>query len=152
MVVDIIALLVSGAALIFSLLQFIVERSRSRKEATIHAFDDLEDNDGVAYLFSVSRNTIDDLIQRQNAADQRIKEQWRLLNQAMPTIEHFAVGINSGVYDVKTLNKMAGNKIIFTYTACENLIELKRAGDGNENNYKEFEKMVCTLRKIRSKK
>ena len=134
------------------MLQFIVERSRSRKEATIHAFDALEGNEAVAYLFSVSESTIDDLIQRKKSGDQRIKEEWQLLNQAMPIIEHFAVGINSRVYDVKTLNKMAGNKIISTYAACKSLIKLKRAGDGNENNYKEFEDMACALKRIRNKK
>lgn len=66
-------------------------------------------------------------------------------------IEHFAVGINRRVCDVKTLNKMVGNKINSTYAAWESLIKLKRSGDENENNHKEFKNMVCALKKIRNK-
>lgn len=74
MTVYIIALLVSGEAFIFSMLQFVVERSRSRKEATIHAYDALEGNDAVVYLFSVSDSTIDSLIQQKKAGAQQIKK------------------------------------------------------------------------------
>ena len=149
--VDIVAIVLSTIALIFSFMQFKSERERSRKEATIHAFDELQNSESIIYLFSLSKIEIDDLVCRYKNKDQRINGKWDMLKKALPLIEHFAVGVNSEVYDVYTLNRMAGNKIITVYEACEVLIEYKRSGKGDENNYLEFEKMVKSLKRIRSK-
>ena len=64
MVADIIAIVISFIALVFSLIQFFIEKDRNRKEATIHAFDSLEENENILFLFSLSKNEIDDLVSR----------------------------------------------------------------------------------------
>ena len=148
---DVIAVLLSIGALVFSIMQFCFERVRTRKESTIHAFDTLEDSEPIIYLFSLAKNDINDLVKRHTMHDKRIDDEWKKLNKALPLIEHFAVGINSKIYDAKTLNSMAGNKIITTYYACDELIKHKRVGDGNEKNYSELEKMVNSLISIREK-
>lgn len=148
---DGLAIIISIAALFFSILQFSCERARNRKEATIHAFDALEDNDLIIHLFALTKQNVDDLVNRRKTHDKRIEDVWNELKKALPLIEHFAVGVNSKIYDIETLNRMAGNKIIATYYACEELIKYKRTGDGNENNYSEFEKMVNSLISIRKK-
>lgn len=150
MVLDIIAVIISFVAVLFSLLQFFIEKNRNRKEATIHAFDKLEENENVVKLFSLSKAHIDSLVERKQHKDALIEEEWSKLSNALPLIEHFAVGINAKIYDIEVLNQMAGNQMIFTFHACNKLILYKRAGEGKENNYIEFETMVNSLVKLRS--
>ena len=151
MVADIIAIVISFIALVFSLIQFFVEKDRNRKEATIHAFDSLEESKNILFLFSLSKNEVDDLVSRKKNYDKRIESDWEKLSNALPLIEHFAVGINSGIYDISTLNRMAGNQMISVFYTCDMLITYKRKGQGKENNYIEFETMVKELIKIRQK-
>ena len=150
--VDIVTIFLSVGALVFSIMQFCFERRRTRKEATIHAFDQLEENPSVNILFAMSKKEIDNLVQRHKTEDQRIVSQWDTLGMALPLLEHYAVGVNSKVYDIETLNRMAGNKIIRVHQNCENLLQDKRDGFGNGKNYCEFEEMVNRLKKLRNKK
>lgn len=151
MVADIIAIVISFIALVFSLIQFFVEKDRNRKEATIHAFDSLEENDNILFLFSLSKDKIDDFVERKKEYDRRIEQEWSSLSNALPLIEHFAVGVNSKIYDISTLNRMAGNQIITVFYACDELIKYKRIGQGKEKNYIEFETMVKKLIEVRKK-
>lgn len=151
-VTDCVSIVISFLALWFSLRQYYCERNRNRKEATIHAFDTLEGSDSIIFLFSCSSIQIDDYVQRRTEYDKRIDQEWASLSNALHLIEHFAVGINSKVYDITTLNSMAGNKIISTYNNCEKLLCHKRMGVGNGNNYSEFSKMVNDLIQLRLKK
>ena len=150
-VVEVFTIIISIVALICSVLQFVYETSRNRSEATIHAFDMLESEDSIIYLFSLSKSDIDLLVDRHIANDPLINDEWNKLSKALPLIEHFAVGINKKIYDKKVLNSMAGNKMISTYNACEELIKFKRTGDGNSKNYSELEKMVQSIKKVRKK-
>lgn len=145
------AVAISILAFFFSLKQFYYEKNRNRKEATIHAFDQLESNESIKYLFSCSQRDIDSLVKRHTQGDNRIKDEWDLISSSLPLLEHFAVGINSRIYDLKTLNRMAGNKIIAVYNNCSKLLQHKRLGIGNEKNYKELENMIVRLKKLRIK-
>lgn len=148
---EMVAIVISLFALAFSVWQFYSERKRNRKEATIHAFDELGNTESVLYLFNLSQNEIDELVKRQKLNDNRIKDQWADLTKALALIEHFAVGVNTKVYDLETLNRMAGNKILDVFSNCENLIKYKRKNVGDENNYSEFEQMKNALIQHRKK-
>lgn len=145
------AVAISIFALIFSMKQFYFERNRNRKEATIHAFDQLESNESIEYLFSCSQRDVDSLVTRHTQGDNRIKNEWDLISSSLPLLEHFAVGINSEIYDLETLNRMAGNKMITVYNNCSKLLQHKRMGVGNEKNYLELENMIVRLKKLRIK-
>ena len=92
------------------------------------------------------------MVNRKQEGDGLIEKEMSALNRALPLIEHFSVGANSKIYDLKTLNRLAGNKMITTYFSCEKLLEQKRAGDGNSKNYSEFDEMVKSLIVLRKKK
>ena len=152
-VLDILTFFVAVAALILSIRQFSYEKSRTRKEATIHAFDQLSTNQSVVVLFELCKTDVDRLINCYNNHDNRadFSRSWTQVNSALPLIEHFAVGINNSVYDLSILNSMAGNQLISTFFNCERLYDLKRFGYGRENNYKETEKMIKCLIEYRKK-
>ena len=148
---DILATGIAALALVVSIVQYHREGNRTRKEATIHAFDKLEEEKSIIFLFGCTKANIDNLVKRRKEHDQRINDEWDNLDKALPLIEHFAVGINSKIYDSETLNKMAGNQLISTFNACRSLIDYKRNGAGKEKNYSEFEEMVNCLIQIRKK-
>ncbi|MBR5489959.1 MAG: hypothetical protein IKV79_01675 [Oscillospiraceae bacterium] len=151
MVADIIAIVISFIAFIFSLIQFFIERNRTRKEATIHAFDKLEESKNFIFLLSLSKSKIDSLVKSKMDCENCIDPQWEELSKALPLIEHFAVGINSKTYNIDILNRMAGNQMISLFYNCGTLIQYKRTGQGKEKNYIEFETMVKKLIEIRQK-
>ena len=156
-IINWLPIILSAAAFVFSVWQFFFERNRNRKEATIYAFDKLEESEAVLFLFEVKKPEIDTLVRWRTNLNStkgltgKKAEEWELLSKALPLIEHFAVGINSKVYDLKTLNSMAGNQLIRTWDNCEELIEHKRNGADKKKNYSEFEKMVNSLVKLRNK-
>ena len=146
---DYMALIISFIALAFSVGQFCSERKRNRREATIHAFDKLEESQSVLYLFKLSKSEIENLVElKQKNGNQKIDD-WDKLTEALVLIEHFSVGVNSKVYDLKTLNRMAGNKVISTFDTCNAFIRYKRNDYGNEKNYLELEKMSQHLLRCR---
>lgn len=61
---DCLAIIISICTLAFSIWQFYLERIRNRKEATIHAFDDLENNNSFRLLLSLSKSKIDEYVAR----------------------------------------------------------------------------------------
>lgn len=146
---DYMALIISFIALAFSVGQFCSERKRNRREATIHAFDKLEESQSVLYLFKLSKSEIENLVELKQKNSNQQNDDWDKLTEALVLIEHFSVGVNSKVYDLKTLNRMAGNKVISTFDKCNAFIRYKRNDHGNEKNYLELEKMSQHLLRCR---
>ena len=148
MFLDIIALLLSFLAIVISITQHISEKNRCRKEATIHAFDVLEKE-----VFA--KKTYKNIVVRQgtnyalntNAAEDI--SAWNEATLALSQIEHFSVGVNSKVYDLNTLNRMAGSFIIKEYLRWKPIIETKRNQYPKDKHYDEFEKLYIELKRIR---
>lgn len=142
------ALVFSGLAIIISLAQFFSERNRSRKEATIHAFDELEENVFFKkhYKKLVIKAGEEYALSGKPESD---KEKWNEATLALSRIEHFAVGVNTNVYDLKTLNRMAGGFIIEEFSRWKPIIETKRIQAPNSKHYDEFETMYISLKKLR---
>lgn len=142
------ALVFSGIAILISLAQFFSERNRSRKEATIHAFDELEENvfSKKHYKKLVIRAGEEYALSGKPENDQ---EKWNEATLALSRIEHFAVGVNTKIYDLKTLNRMAGGFILEEFSRWKPIIETKRIQTPNSKHYDEFETMCVSLKKLR---
>ncbi len=147
MILSILSLVIALAAFFFSVWQFFAERSRSRREATIHAFDELEEA-----VFA------DDAYKELSFGDDALsyalseKGERHTATLALSRIEHFAVGVNSGIYDIRTLNRMAGGFILEEYARWTPVIETKRRRDPDRLHYDEFEKLCRHLSRLRRKK
>ena len=140
---DWLAVIIAIAALVFSILQFFCERNRNRKEATIHAFDQLESSPFISKLFSVSKSTIDNYVRDKEDNGYVSGTEWDAINRALPLLEHFAVGINNKVYDMAVLNAMAGNKLISVYYSCENLTHEQFAAELGEYDENRVKFLTC---------
>lgn len=149
-----LAIIISVISLLISIAEFWSERNRNRSEATIHAFDKLQSE-----IFSGSKENLAKLtvIEAEKIVAQKksgdIDEQfWAELTYRMSLIEHFAVGINAKVYDLKVLNSMAGNLIIRLYNVMLPIIKYKKSKPDGKYDYIEFEKMKDKIIKFRKRK
>ena len=76
-------------------------------------------------------------------------EEYRILSGYLARIEHFALGVNTGIYDVKVTERAATAYLTMLYKKLEPLILAKNKGKNNsssENKYHtEFMKLVSAL-------
>ena len=143
---DIVAVVVSVAALIISILQFFVERLRSRREATINALAELQKevlNNSKYTELDANEVVKEHMAKKDGDADY----DWETASEFLARIEQFAVGINTGVYAVSVLDRMAGSHMIKEYQRVEPIISYKRKKAGTDKRYIEFETMVNKLKK-----
>ncbi len=137
---DIIALVTSILALVLSIIQFFVDSSHEKKEATLEAYNELQ-------------NDVFSNMQQPNFSVSDIKagsEEWTEITAYLARLERFSVGINTGIYSIKILNRLGGGYYISVYEMLEPIIQLKRnANNVPGKHYNEFEKTVKNLRRIR---
>ncbi len=151
---DYVTLALSLGAAIFSIWSFFFERKRNMREATIHAFDTLEDtvfNAESGALNKILREDAQTIVTslRADPNDMWVSPRLKNISKKLALIEHFAVGVNFGTYDVTVVNAMAGNMLISMWYSLEPIIMYKRENEGDAGNYKELEKMICSIKEKR---
>lgn len=149
---DVLSIIISGCAFVFSLWSFVSERNRGRKEATIHAFDDLEEkicSKEYGELQKLDGAMVSKIVEGHERNNSLEQPKWDEITKGLALIEHFAVGVNAKVYDAETLNSMAGNFMIRLYNTLFPIIEQKQKSPDGKNNYKQFEQMMKELKCLR---
>lgn len=141
---DFIAIIISVIALGFSLYEFFIERVRLRKESTLNAYLKIQ-TETIKMLKDLQNAGISfkDLDKNEN------KTEWDKVTLCLVEIENFAVGINTKIYDLDTLNRLGGGNIIEWYRNLKPVIQKKRGKNSNGKPYDEFETMVNSLEKHR---
>lgn len=136
---DIVALLVSILALLFSIVQFARDSSRKKKESTLNAYNALQYD-----AFEKLNKYVDmSTIEYQSDA-------WEEITICLAQIENFSVGINTGIYSLKILNRLGGAFFIRQFEKLTPVINFKREKNVSPgSHYNEFEKTVEMLRKRR---
>lgn len=141
---DIAALAISVIAAGFSVGSFFSERNRVRKEATIHAFEDLEKE-----VFLQEDYVSAPAEAKKEAEEHKLGRAWKRGTEFLSRIEHFCVGVQAKAFDLDTLNRLAGGYFIKQYENWRPIIEQKRSDDGSMKHYNEFEDVVSELKKMR---
>ncbi len=140
---DICALVISGLAFVLSLYQFLRESSRQKKESTLNAYNELQD-DVFSYLSQYSKPMPE--IEYQG-------DMWKQMTVYLAKLERFSVGINTGIYSLCILNHLGGAYYIHQFEKLKPIIDRKRLEnivDGK--HYDEFEKTVNKLKRLRAKR
>lgn len=136
---DIVAILVSILALLFSIVQFARDSSRKKKESTLNAYNALQYDAFKKLNKYVDMSTIE-----------YQSEAWEEITICLAQIENFSVGINTGIYSLKILNRLGGAFFIRQFEKLTPVINLKRGKNVSPgSHYDEFEKTVEMLRKRR---
>ena len=71
------------------------------------------------------------------------------INRVINIYERLALGINTGAYDLKTLNRLTGQNIINNFNRYEQYIVARREKLGRSFAWKEFEILANKLKKMR---
>lgn len=119
-------------------------KNRERKEATIRAYNNLQ-NQVLDNLVSVSHEEVDDLIK--NIDRDEFKKIYMDYKALIARCEHFAVGINEKIYDFEVLYELSGEHLVYLYKKVKPIIIYARNNCNNSTPFHEFEKMVNKLKK-----
>ena len=134
---DVLAIMISSLALIFSIVQFIKDNSRAKKEATLIAYNRLQDDvfsELTKYSYPMPNTDIG-------------SEEWNELTVYLAKIEQFSVGINTRIYSIAVLNRLGGAFFVRQFEKLEPIIAKKRKESRIPgSHYEEFEMVVKHLR------
>ncbi len=139
---DIAALIISILALVLSLIQFIRDTSREKKEATLIAYNEIQDD-----VFSILTKYPYPMPEIEYHS-----KEWLELTICLAKLERFSVGINTRIYSIDTLNRLGGAYYIRQFEKLKPIIDRKRNDNlVPEKHYDEFEITVNMLKKKRPK-
>lgn len=168
--IAIITACIATLSVIVSITLYQFEIKRKRKKDTLEAFHVLEDQvfDKLSKYKMVEIKEVSakwDEIKKRSASlsereegltpeekDQVIK--YNELTGFAARIEHFSLGVNTGIYDVKIAERGMTSFFVGTYDyKLKPLIDSKHSSKGNENEYYvEFRTLVEKMRKIEEKR
>lgn len=143
--IDIIAIFVSVVALALSAYQFLFERKLNRMGATIDALAELQKD--VLNNEEFISAQVADILEHHKTLSGEFDIAWETISENLARIEQFAVGVNTKVYSIEILDRMAGSHIIKLFYKFKPIIIYKREKGKTDKRYIEFETMVNSLKK-----
>lgn len=178
-VISIIAVLVSGATFLFTVMVTYHGEQREKKQATLDAlnvlqeqvFDNLNtytfgDIKEIAKQWSVSiteknkyvremQGTAEDFWNTHHEYDVAVNE-YRKISGYLARMEHFALGVNTGIYDAKVTERAATTYFVMLYKKMLPILSVKNGGKPDDIEVKnefhtEFATLVNRIQKIESK-
>lgn len=142
---DFIAIIISVVALFLSAYQFLLERRLNRMEATIDALAELQKD--VLNNEEFINTQVESILEHHKTLSGEFDAAWETISESLARIEQFAVGVNTKVYSIEILDRMAGSHIIKLFYKFEPIIVYKREKGKTNKRYIEFETMVKSLKK-----
>ncbi len=151
-VVSIVSVLISLVATVFAAVGLTQSKKynklcleRQRKEATIYAYQTLQEQ-VLDNLVKIDSKEIFDIVE---CMDDSI-EFTEIYNEYRPLIarcEHFAVGVNNNIYDFSVLLELSGIHLVNLYAKLKPIILCSRKADDGKHAFKNFERLVDKLKK-----
>lgn len=115
------------------------------KQHTLDAFNQLQEQ----VLDKINTYSKSDVIEI--SKDPHTNE-YKEISSLMARIEHFCVGVNSAIYDIDTVKRMAGRYFVGVYEKLLPMITKKREINKTEKHYDEFELFIGKLTDLYSNK
>ena len=173
LLISIIAIIVSFISILFSVVIYYKGVHREQKQATLDAFNVLQEQvfDKLnQYTFAEIREICNNwqraieeknnkkkdeqelLTEEENQKREKYFDEYRKLSGYLARLEHFALGVNAGIYDARIAERAATTYLVMLYRGkLKPLIEVKHSGKGNTEYYAEFRKLVERIEKIEEK-
>ena len=128
--------LISGG---FTFYTFIWTAQRDRKQATLDAYNTLQEQ-ALDTLNEYTGTEIKRIIEEKN------KEEYRELSKCLARLEHFSVGVNTGIYDRKTVYELAhGYLDVAIWYKLQPVLEQKQKGK-QEDFYRNYRELVTWMK------
>ncbi len=144
---DVLALAVSVFALVLTLVQYLKDNSRTKNEATLDAYNELQDST-FSKLNCILRELDDCKDERGRLKIDRNNQRWEEITNCLAKIERFSVGVNSGIYSIKIVRRVSGGYMVRLHEELSLIIEDKTNQNISEGkHYNEFEALVRELAK-----
>lgn len=137
-IISIISLIFAVLSCLHSFFIYNQTVKHDKKQATLDAFNILQEQ--VLDKINLYPNSKI----KEIAEDARSKE-YKSLTILMARIEHFSVGVNSDIYDIEIVKRLAGKHFCALYDKLLPMIEKKRKINKLDKHYDEFEKLVNGL-------
>lgn len=142
-------------ALISMVYTFIINRNvriLARKQSTLDAFNNLQ-KDVLDDLVFVTKKNASLIVE--NIDQKECLEAYNSYRILIARLEHFAVGVNEGIYDFGVVNSLAGEHLIDLYNKVKPIIDHTNIRNSNSKNdtknYNEFVLLVKRLKEKRNK-
>ena len=135
-----ISIIIAVVSVIFSVITYMKNVAHDRKQATLDAFSKLQ-TEVFDELNHITKSEIAEISNNPRSSE------YKELSKNLARIEHFCVGINTKVYDLKIVKRLAGRYIIVAYEKYLPMIERKRNINQSAKHYDEFETAVNKLKK-----
>lgn len=138
-------------SVIVAVVSIVNNNKRTQKQSTLEAFmqfkKDVEPYENMIHDYS--SDDINKIIQRYEQGAQ--PKEWDEIKKYLATVERFATGVNTGIYDVEVVNKMGGYFLCEQYKTLYPIIQYKRQKDQNDCIYEEFRDMVNAIICVRKR-
>ena len=134
-----ISTIISSLAIILLVWHIIHQKQLMVNEATIQAYERLQRE--VFYDVNYDPQKLSNLYLEEITSKNAVK----YLDQ----VEHFCLGVNTGLYSLKLLYKMDGPYIVEQYILWVPFIVAKRTRRKKTDMYQEFEKVAKAIQSIR---
>ena len=134
-----ISTIISSLAIILLVWHIIHQKQLMVNEATIQAYERLQRED--LYDVNYDPQKLSNLYLEEITSKNAVK----YLDQ----VEHFCLGVNTGLYSLKLLYKMDGPYIVEQYSLWVPFIVAKRTRRKKLDMYQEFEKVAKKIQSIR---
>lgn len=141
MKLEIIAIIISALSLIGTVFNFIFSLQRERKQATLNTFNVLQEQ-VLDNLNIYTKAQIEEIALKPNGME------YIQLTRYLARMEHFAVGVNCGIYNHRIVKRLAGRYFCNLWDKLLPLVERKRCGSAKERHYDELETMIQHLQAL----
>ena len=138
-------------SVIVAVVSIVNNNKRTKRQSTLEAFVQFKKN-AEPYentIHGYSSGDINKIIQHHEQGCE--PEKWDEIKKYLATVERFATGVNTGIYDVEVVNKMGGQFLCEQYETLRPIIKHKRQKDRNEYIYAEFRDMVNAIIRVRKR-
>ncbi|MBQ7761403.1 MAG: DUF4760 domain-containing protein [Clostridia bacterium] len=139
--INIISLILAIVSIGFSILTYVLSVLHEKKKATLDAYNILQEQ----ALDTINRYQPKDI--KDISGDVKSQE-YKKISTILARIEHFCVGVNSRIYDKKTVKLLAGRYLVSLYGKLKPMIMKKREINTFDKHYNEFEKLAEELEKM----
>ena len=139
-----ISVVISFVAVLVSIMTFFKNTKRARKEATLNAYNTLQEQ-ALDELNKYSKKAISKACKYPDSSE------YKDITCCLARIEHFSVGVNTKIYDLKTVRRMGGAYIVSLYNKTESMIQEKEKRKPNNKHYDEFSILIKNLKKKQDK-
>ena len=161
LMISLSAMLISLVSVVVSVAIYILGINRDRKQATLDAFNVLQEQvfDKLNQYTMAEINEVCEGWQNRTRKKDKTQEelehedycisQYRLLSGYLARIEHFALGVNTGIYDAKIAERAGTAYLRMLYRQkLKPLFQIKNeSGRSGMEYYAEFRKLVEAIEK-----